>query len=197
MAAYEGAIEYLDERGLIDRDRVGIIGFSRTVFYVEYTLTHSQYRFVAATVADGFDGGYMNSILWGGQKENYSSVIGGPPVGASLGLWMKNSPGFNLDQVTAAVRLEYYGSSGPLGGWQAFSGLSELNKPAEFVWLPSGVHLLVKPWERLASLQGNVDWFAFWLKGEEDPDPTKAEQYARWRALRNVQEKSRRKAPTN
>jgi len=30
-----------------------------------------------------------------------------------------------------------------------------------------------------ASQQGNVDWFRFWLKGEEDPDPAKAEQYAR------------------
>jgi hypothetical protein len=29
-----------------------------------------------------------------------------------------------------------------------------------------------------------VDWFCFWLKGEEDPDPAKASQYARWRELR-------------
>jgi hypothetical protein len=33
-----------------------------------------------------------------------------------------------------------------------------------------------------------VDWFRFWLKGEEDPDPAKVEQYARWRELRNLQE---------
>jgi hypothetical protein len=26
----------------------------------------------------------------------------------------------------------------------------------------------------MASQQGNVDWFRFWLVGEEDPDPTKA-----------------------
>src|SRR6202042_3452180 len=29
-SAYEGAIDYLDKRGLLDRRRVGIIGFSRT-----------------------------------------------------------------------------------------------------------------------------------------------------------------------
>jgi hypothetical protein len=34
----------------------------------------------------------------------------------------------------------------------------------------------------------NLDWFRFWLKGEEDPDPAKAEQYARWRELRKLQE---------
>ena len=42
MAAYEGAIDYLDEKGMIDRARVGILGFSRTVWKVEYTLTHSK-----------------------------------------------------------------------------------------------------------------------------------------------------------
>jgi len=37
--------------------------------------------------------------------------------------------------------------------------LSALGKPVDFLWLPRGTHLLVKPWERLASQQGNVDWF--------------------------------------
>jgi dipeptidyl aminopeptidase/acylaminoacyl peptidase len=190
MAAFEGAIDYLNERGLIDRNRVGLIGFSRTVYYVEYTLTHSKYSFVAATVADGFEAGYMNALLWGALQENYSSVIGGPPFGTSLASWLKNSPGFNLDKIAAAVRLEYYGSSGPLGGWQAFSGMSELGKPEEFIWLPFGTHMLVKPWERLASLQGNVDWFAFWLKGEENRSPSNTQQFARWEKLRTLRARS-------
>jgi dipeptidyl aminopeptidase/acylaminoacyl peptidase len=188
MAAYEGAIDYLDGRGLIDRTRVGIIGFSRTVFYVEYTLTHSQYPFIAATLADGFDGGYVNSVLWGGV--DYGAVIGGPPVGASLALWLRNSPGFNLDKVAAAVRIEDYGSIGPLEGWEWFSGLRSLTKPVEFVWLPFGHHLLVKPWERLTSLQGNVDWFEFWLAGEKASNHPNARQYDRWEGLRTLRDRS-------
>jgi dipeptidyl aminopeptidase/acylaminoacyl peptidase len=182
MAAYEGAIDYLFGRGLIDRNRVGIIGFSRTVFYVEYTLTHSRYQFTAVTLADGFEGGYLNYLLW--PSVDYVLVNGGPPNGSSLPSWLKNSPGFNLDKVSAAVRLEYYGPAMFLGGWQWFSGLSLLEKPVDFVWLPDGTHLLVKPSERLASQQGNVDWFSFWLKGEEESDPAKREQYKRWEGLR-------------
>ncbi len=53
MAAYQGAIDYLDRRRLGDRNRVGLLGFSRTVYYVEYTLTHSQYPFTVASLADG------------------------------------------------------------------------------------------------------------------------------------------------
>jgi hypothetical protein len=199
MAAYEGAIDYLDSRGLIDRNRVGLIGFSRTVLHAGYTLTHSKYKFAAATLADGFDGGYMNSLLWR-DPADYSLVNGGPPQGPTMSAWLRNSPGFNLDKVTAAVRLEYHGSLGVLGGWQWFSGLLNLDKPVDFIWLPFGTHLLVKPWERYTSLQGNVDWFCFWLKGEEDPDPAKAEQYARWRDLRRLQDegvKQRETAPAN
>lgn len=185
MAAYEGAINYLDQRRLIDPKRVGIIGFSRTVFYVEYALTESRYHFAAATIADGFDGGYMNFLLYGGR--DYVAVNGSHlPFGPSLKSWIKNSPGFNLEKVSTPVRLEYYGRGEFLGGWQWFAGLSLLHKPVDFIWLPCGPHLLVKPRERLTSEQGNVDWFAFWLEDTEDPDPSKREEYVRWTGLRQL-----------
>jgi hypothetical protein len=41
---------------------------------------------------------------------------------------------------------------------------------------------------RQYAMQRNVDWYRFWLKGEEDPDPSKAEQYKRWRELRKLQD---------
>jgi hypothetical protein len=56
--------------------------------------------------------------------------------------------------------------------------------------LEDGEHILQRPWVRMVSQQGNVDWFSFWLTGEEDPDPTKVEQYARWRELRKLQGQS-------
>jgi hypothetical protein len=39
----------------------------------------------------------------------------------------------------------------------------------------------------MVAQQGLVDWFRFWLKGEEDPDPAKSEQYARWRELHKLE----------
>jgi hypothetical protein len=64
--------------------------------------------------------------------------------------------------------------------------LSLEGKPVDFLYFPNATHLLVKPSDRLASQQGNVDWFSFWLKGEEDPDPAKKPQYERWRRLRGL-----------
>ena len=62
VAAYEGAIDYLDTIGLIDRAHVGLIGFSRTGLYVRYALTHSRYQFAAASVMDSTDGGYFQCL---------------------------------------------------------------------------------------------------------------------------------------
>jgi dienelactone hydrolase len=181
MAVFEGAIDELDRRGLIDRERVGIIGFSRTVFHVAFTLTHSKYRFRAATMADGFDGGYLSYLLW--RTVDYEGVNGGVPVGAGLKSWFERSPAFVIERVSSPVRIEEYGPDSFLGGWQWFSLLSILGKPVDFVWLPRGTHLLVKPWERLTSQQGNVDWFLFWLGGEQRCDSEDHEACARWRQL--------------
>jgi hypothetical protein len=60
--------------------------------------------------------------------------------------------------------------------------MKRLGKPVDMVVFLDGVHLLEKPWNRLISQGGNVDWFDFWLNGHEDP--AKADQYKRWRDLR-------------
>jgi dipeptidyl aminopeptidase/acylaminoacyl peptidase len=190
VASYEGAIDYLDHAGFIIRDKVGIIGFSRTCLHVKSALTHSKYNFAAAIVADGFDGGYFQYILWG-DSEDYG-IYGTPPFGKGLDMWFKESPSFNLDKVHTPLLVQAIGPSSVLGQWEWFSGLSKLGKPVDMIYFPKGVHELVKPWERMASQQGTVDWFGFWLKNEEDPTPAKAEQYRRWRELAKLQQNEKR-----
>ncbi len=188
-ASYEGAIDYLDGLGLIDRTRIGLVGFSHTCFHIKYALTHSRYRFAAAVAADGVDGGYFQYIAYSNLRvfnPFFEGVNGGLPFGEGMSSWMKLSPGFNLDKVTTPVLIQAVGRN-LLQEWEWYSGLSRLKKPVELIYLPFGSHILSKPWEQIASQQGTVDWFAFWLKGEEDPDPAKAEQYKRWREQRKLQ----------
>ena len=67
-------------------------------------------------------------------------------------------------------------------------------KPVDLIMLQAGTHVMTNPTQRLASETTNVDWFRFWLKGEEDRDPAKHPQYERWRALRAQQEQGSRPA---
>lgn len=186
--AYVSAIEYLDAQGIIDPHRVGIIGFSRTCLYVKYALTHTNGHFAAAVITDGVDDGYFQYLLSynanPGLASDFEAIIGGLPFGAGLSLWVKDSPGFLMDKVQSPVLIQAIGPISILDEWQWFAGLKRLGKPVDMVYLPTGTHVLIKPWDRLVSQQGTVDWFCFWLKGQVDPDPTKAGEYRRWRELR-------------
>jgi len=75
-----------------------------------------------------------------------------------------------------------------MGMWEPHATLRYLQKPVDLIIIPDSEHVITNPGERMISQSSTVDWFRFWLKGEEDPDPTKAEQYGRWRELRKLQE---------
>ncbi len=190
MAGMEGAVDALDSLGLIDRAKVGVQGFSRTCYYVLYLLTHSRYPIAAATVTDGVDVSYLQHLLFkateigSGRRDEDTQMNGGPPFGAALASWRERAPGFNLDHIVAPLQLTALQPTSLLSEWEPYAGLLLQGKPVEMVYIPDGEHILTKPWERLTSQQGVVDWYRFWLKGEEDPDPAKAEQYTRWRGLR-------------
>jgi len=193
LGRYEGAIDYLSGRGLIDRERVGLIGFSHTCFHVKYALTHSKYHFAAASVAEGEDGGYLQFITANNWYVNSDLLEGGDPFGSNLAKWLELAPGFNLDKVHTPFRITALRPRYLLGDWEWFAGLSRLRKPVEMILLRDADHILQRPWERIVSQQGSVDWFSFWLNGEEDADPTKAGQYKRWRELRKLQEQKEKK----
>jgi hypothetical protein len=52
-----------------------------------------------------------------------------------------------------------------------------------------GLHNLLNPRQVLAVKQGAVDGFDFWLTGREDGDPSKADQYRRWRMMREQRDR--------
>lgn len=184
----ERAVEYVDELGSLDRDRVGIIGFSRTGLYVHYLLTHSRMRFAAAVIADGSDGGYSQYLQFLNAHQFTASdseaLNGGMPFGSGLLYWLRRSPEFSLDMINTPVLFQVSSPQILPSMWASFVGLRRLGKPVELLYFPAGAHIMQKPWDRLVSQGASVDWFAFWLKGEEDANPSKRDKYRRWQELR-------------
>lgn len=192
----ESAIDYLDTRGIIDRERIGLVGFSITGYIVRFALENSTYKFPVATAAEGNDYGYWAYVA-GAHSANWATrcetPYGGPPWKGNLKAWVENSVSFHYDKINSPPRLE--SDSNDLGSvineWEDYIALKRLQKPVELIYVPHGDHPVVKPWDRLTSQQGNVDWLLFWLKGKIDADPSKADQYARWREMRKLQEANR------
>lgn len=192
VAGYESAVRALVANGSVDPERVGIIGFSRTCYYVLEALVTSKLHFKAAAITDGINEGYVQYLLNVDGDSNNSvareaeAMIGASPFGAGLERWLAHSPLFNLHK--ARTPLEVVATRQEVVQmWEPYATLRYLHRPVELLVLNSDEHVLTNPAERMASQGGTVDWFAFWLKDEEDPDPAKSRQNARWRQLRILQ----------
>ena len=197
-SGYETVVNQLVSDGLVDPDEIGIIGFSRSCFHVIEALTSGSLHFKAASITDGVMATYFQYMVTEGFRNDdlartFDSMIGAKPFGEGLHQWLKRSPGFNLDKVTAPLLVVGEGPASLLFMWEPYAGLHYLRKPVDLIMLNTDEHVLTNPSVRMASQGGSVDWFRFWLQDYEDPDPEKVEQYKRWRELRKLQEENRQK----
>lgn len=194
ISGYETAANQLVSEGLVDPERIGIIGFSRSCFYAMETLTTGSLHLRAASITDGVMEDYFQYIVEadpnGAIAKEADSMIGAAPFGEGLKQWLKRSPGFNLDKITASLLVVGEGPSDVIFMWEPYAGLRYLHKPVDLLMLNTDEHVLTNPAVRMASQGGSVDWFRFWLQDYEDPDPSKVGQYTRWRGLRKMQQES-------
>jgi dipeptidyl aminopeptidase/acylaminoacyl peptidase len=199
---YDTAVDALSDRGLIDKERVGIIGFSRSGWYTEFALMFGRTHYLAATAADNVEyslGEYFTAPLTGVSPRMHDSMFGGPPTGETLKNWLSYSITFNMDRIHTPLLMEEMGyglrfdskkEAPPItlaNHFDVFTGLMELHKPVELYFYPDEDHQPDHPRARLGSLKRNLDWYRFWLQGYVRPDAEDPGQYKRWEALRNRQ----------
>jgi dipeptidyl aminopeptidase/acylaminoacyl peptidase len=198
MDIWDSAVESLNKQGMIDPARVGIIGFSRTGWEVEFDLVHSNVHYAAATATDNVQYSLSDYWLLPWATKDAERMYGGPPYGESLENWEKYSISFNLDKVHTPLLMEEMGYnvhddisySLPISlavYYEISKGLTRLGKPVEMYYYPDEDHQLDHPRARLATLQRNLDWYRFWLQGYERPNPEDPDQYKRWEHLRELQ----------
>ncbi|MFG6490044.1 prolyl oligopeptidase family serine peptidase [Roseateles sp. BYS78W] len=192
-----GAVDALVKEGRVDPARVGIIGWSTTGERVLNLVTFSDLPIRAATLADGDANTQFFFTMTYGFTDSawawFESVNEGLPFGPGRANWLRNDPALNTDCVNTALRIESYGV--PLySNYDIYALLRRQFKPVEMVLIPGGAHSLSTPSERMVSLQGNVDWFRFWLKGESRTEPFLAgetsaslqAQYDAWRQMETM-----------
>jgi hypothetical protein len=181
---YRAAIEQLISSGLAEPKAVGVIGFSRTGYYVLHLLALYPNLVAAATIADSIQKGYLEAILDGKFSASLQRLNGGPPDIDRVGDWFNRNPLYRLSHSSAAIRIEAIGPTSLIYMWETYAVLVNTGRPVDLVYFPRGSHVLEMPQERLGSQGGSVDWFRFWLEGFEDPNPSKAAQYSAWRRLK-------------
>ena len=152
---------------------VGITGFSRTFWYVTYTLTHSKHHFAAAALADGVDYSYFQYMAFSDVVGEFEQVYGGPPYGKRLPEWLKQSPAFLMEKIETPLRIQALGPESVLLDWHWYSGLLRLGKPVEMIYIPEGVHIVEKPWDRMSLATGQRGLVLLLAQGRRRSRPDK------------------------
>ena len=168
--------------GMVDPDRVGISGLSDGAVKAFYALANSDQFAAAAVSSPAWD-----PILFFTSDSQYRQKLNAwgftNPYAARENLWRTTAPVFSIERVTAPILMQIADSELiPMS--QTITMLSEHNKPFDAYVFPEEYHVKWQPKHRYAIYKRSVDWFRFWLLGEEDPDTAKAAQYDRWRKLR-------------
>jgi dipeptidyl aminopeptidase/acylaminoacyl peptidase len=200
MDIWDSAVDLLDKQVMVDPSKVGIIGFSRTGWRVEFDLVHSRIRYAAASAADNVQYSLSEYWLIPWATLDAERMYDGPPYGKTLDNWQKYSISFNLDKVHTPLLMEEMGynihdeapyvlPSVLAVCYEVSKGLTRLGKPVEMYYYPNEEHQPDHPKARLASLQRNLDWYRFWLQGYEEKAPDyDPDQYVRWRKLKALQD---------
>jgi dipeptidyl aminopeptidase/acylaminoacyl peptidase len=188
-ASIDMAIQEVSDMGVADTTRVGLTGYSRGTEIVAYEITHAK-GFRAVSGAAGDYSPYFYYMAPRRVQNNFAREgVGGWPEGKSKSEWKQLAPELTADRIEVPV-LNNDPDSEFLADLALYTSLRELERPVELFIYPNELHHVNQPRHRYQIYERNIDWFRFWLKSEESADPTKSEQYERWRHLRQLQLKT-------
>ena len=183
LSAVDLGIEAAIATGTIDPHHLGITGMSDGGTTVQFALVNDP-RFAAAAVSSCCYEPSAITSLAGPAIAKWFGDIGYPRLTDDADeIWrtmsiVKNAGRINTPLLMQLNEHEY------LGALEAHTALVEKQKPVELYVYPDEYHVKWQPQHRFATYVRAVDWFRFWLQGQEDPDPGKAGQYERWRKLK-------------
>ena len=185
VAALDIALDDLERRGLIDPGRIGITGLSDGSENLWYAMIHSD-RYAAAVTATGGWSPTWFFLMNQGARQNYlrkAAGLSAPGDEAADARWRRISPDLNADKINTPILLQVADHE-LIPSVPSIAALQDAGKPIEAYVFPNEYHIKWQPKHKLAVYNQTIDWFNFWLRDAQDPDPEKAAQYERWRELR-------------
>ena len=176
-------IRDLVDRGLVDPSKVAYTGLSGGANQIDYALANG--RRIAAVITSTC---CLGPYSWSDNPLNadyYESIdVENPAIDSSRSKWSRLSPELHVKDIHTAI-LANAAEDERFAFRPLWVLMRYAHKPMEAYVYAGDHHVKFQP-EHLAAIQHrNIDWLRFWLQGYQNPDPAKAEQYARWRQLRD------------
>lgn len=161
----EKGVDYLIERGLVDPDRLGAMGWSNgAILTTALTVNSTRYKVASAGAGDVEWTSDWGNAHFGAAFDNY--YFGKSPL-EDPHLYMKKSPFYKLDRVRTPTII-FFGTEDTnvptQQGWMHYRALQQLGKTdVRFVLFPGEPHSLKKLTHQRRKLEEEIAWFDKYL----------------------------------
>lgn len=185
LDAVTRAIDELAEQQLVDPSHVGFGGLSFGSTVVLWSIRKSQ-RFAAATLSSGQISAqyyWTNAVPDRGYAKMLRSFFGLGDPDQDRERWRILSANADADKIDTPLLIQAPESE-IRNLVELHTRMRRAGKPIELIGFADEIHIKYQPVHKRAVYERNLDWYRFWLKGEEDRSPAKASQYSRWRGYR-------------
>ncbi len=157
-------INMLFNKGLADKNRLGVMGWSYGGYLTAWTISHTNI-FKAASVGGGISDIYS---LYGtiDIPDWLDTFFKGPPYRQEI-LYLKHSPLYYAERIKTPVLIQHGGKDVrvPVSqAWELYTALKRRNIQTEFVIYQGQPHNIADPQMRKDCIQRNIDWFERFLK---------------------------------
>ena len=161
-------VDYLINKGWVDRDKVGAMGWSEGG-YISAFITTSSDRFRAVSVGAGISDWmtyYVNTDIHPFTRQYMHATPWDDPE-----IYRKASPITYVKKgTTKTPTLIQHGGSDkrvPLpNGFELYQALEDVGVPVRMLVYPTFGHPINKPKQQRSVMEENLHWFAHWIWGE-------------------------------
>ncbi|MCH7985388.1 MAG: prolyl oligopeptidase family serine peptidase [Acidobacteria bacterium] len=163
----ENGVDYLIERGLVDPDKLGTMGWSNGAILTTELITRSRrYKVASAGAGDVEWISDWGNVIFGASFDNY--YFGMAPY-ENPEFYIKKSPYFRLKDVTTPTII-YTGTEDvnvpPSQSWSHFRVMQQATEtPVKFLVFPGEPHGLRKYQHQKRKLEEDLAWFDRYLFG--------------------------------
>jgi len=187
LSALLAEIDMAIATGAVDERRIGITGVSDGAMTARFAMLNSH-RFAAAVVSSCcYDPTSVMSVN-GPAFADFMQSIGFPKATQpNIDFWKDFSFAVSGARTNTPL-LMLLSDHEAASAFESIEALREYGKPVDAYIYPDESHIKWQPLHKRSVAERAIDWMVFWLEGQEDPDPAKAAQYQRWRALRALRQ---------
>ena len=164
-------VDHLVERGFIDEDRMGAMGWSQGGYISAFLTTNSD-RFSAISVGAGISNWmtyYVNTDIHPFTRQYLKATPWEDPE-----IYALTSPMTKINDASTPTLIQHGENDRRVpipNAYELYQGLSDVGVPTELVVYEGFGHGITKPKERLAAIWHNWQWFLRYLWEEEVEPP--------------------------